>query len=418
MPRVGSRLADAADEFDERRDDLALGVDAVGAAPDLLGADGARRYLVLFTTPSEARGLGGFVGNYAEVVVEDGRIRVAALGRRADLEAEISRAGAMCDPCSDRLVRDFGRFGFATGADGGVSPRVWSNLTMSPHFPDVAQAAATLYPQSGGSDVDGVIALDPYVMEALMAYTGPVELSDLGVVVEPKGAADFILRDQYILAGDDTQDQRVDALDQLAGEVIAALLGGALPGPVDLVRDLRPLADEGRLVAWSADPEEEALFVAAGFGGDLPSPDSAGHFAFTVDNASANKIETFLERTVTFEQMEHPDGSTTTVAVVVLRNGAPTSGLPDYVIGNEVGLPDGSSRSMVTFYVPDDSADVAVEVDHQSIATERGELSGWSSHRHFVDLAAGESTTYRFDLGVDVGTDTDSLVAWIQPLAR
>lgn len=418
VPRISSRLDEAADEFDERSNDLALAGDAVDVVPDLLGADGPRRYLVLFTTPSEARGLGGFVGNYAEVVIEDGRFRVAALGRRADLEAEITRVGAVCEPCSERLVRDFGRFGFAIGADSGVAPRVWSNLTMSPHFPDVAQAAATLYPQSGGSAVDGVIALDPYVMESLMAYTGPVELPELGVTVQPENAADFILRDQYIIVGDDTQDQRIDALDHLAGEVIVALLNGALPDPIDLVRDLGPLADERRLVAWSAHDDEQAVFVAAGLGGDLPSPAAGGRFAYTVDNASANKIETFLERTVTFEQVDHPDGSTTTVAVVVFRNGAPASGLPRYVIGNEVGLPDGSSRSMVTFYVPDDSAEATVEWERENVATERGVLSGWSSQRHFVDLAAGESTTYRVDLGVDVGTDSDALVAWEQPLSR
>jgi hypothetical protein len=421
VPRANSRLDEAAAEYDERRPELTLAVDAMERAPVLLGADGLRRYLVLFTTPSEARGLGGFVGNYAEIAVTEGRIRVTDLGRRADLEDAVRRDGASCSGCPDQLLTGFGRFGFATESDGGVDPRVWSNLTMSPQFPDVAQVAAVLYPQSGGRPVDGVIAMDPYVLETLMGYTGAIELPDLGVTVEPDGAAQYILRDQYVVAGDDSQVARIDALDQLAASVMDSLLSGALPGPVDLLRDLSPLAEEDRLVAWSAHSDEQALLTRAGLDGAVPDVDAvpaAGRFAFTVDNASANKIETFLERTVSFDTEEGPNGSTTTIAVVTLRNGAPSDGLPKYVIGNDVGLPDGSSRTMFTFYVRDDAVEVTVERNGESIATERGSLSGWSSHRHFVDLAAGESTTYRIDLGQDVGSDPGAIVAWEQPLSR
>jgi hypothetical protein len=415
---IRTRLDEAVDAFDGAEERFDLGADAVGAAPALVGADGLRRYLVVFTTPSEARGLGGFVGNYAEIAVAEGRINVTDIGRRADLEDALKRDGARCDGCASQLLTGFGRFGFATESNGGVDPRVWSNLTMSPHFPDVAQAAAVLYPQSGGRPVDGVIAMDPYVLETLMSYTGAIELPALGVTVEPDGAAEYILLDQYVLAGDDAQLERIDALDTLASVVVAELLAGALPGPVDLARDLAPHVAERRLVAWSAHTDEQALFVRAGIAGALPDVNESGRFAFTVDNASANKIETFLERTVSFDTVERPDGSVTTVAVVMLRNGAPSDGLPKYVIGNDVGLPDGSSRTMLTFYVPDDSTEVTVERNGESTATEQGLLSGWASHRHFVDLAAGESTTYRVDLGVDVGSDPDAIVAWEQPLSR
>lgn len=415
---VRRRLDDASETFDTRRAGLELAADGVRLAPGLLGAEGERNYLVLFTTPSEARGLGGFVGNYAEITVDEGRIDVTALGRRHDLELGLDRRGARCTGCAEQFLESFGRFGIASGPDGSALPRSWSNLTMSPHFPDVAQAAAVLYPQSGGQPIDGVIAMDPYVLETLMESTGPVTLREMGVTVEPDRAAEFILRDQYVLAGDDAQLERVDALDQLASVVIEKLLAGALPGPLDLARDLGPLFDERRLVVWSATDDEQALFVRARIDGGLPSPENPGRFAVTVDNASANKIETFLERTVTFETEQSAGGRATTIAVVTLRNGAPASGLPNYVIGNEVGLPRGSSRTLVSFYSPDDDAVMTIERDGEEVETERGSLSGWSTRRHFIDLVAGQSTTYRIDLGLDVGTDPARVVAWEQPLAR
>ena len=49
--------------------------------PRLLGADGPQRYLVLFTTPVEARGRIGFPGNYAELVVDNGQLSMPVFGR-------------------------------------------------------------------------------------------------------------------------------------------------------------------------------------------------------------------------------------------------------------------------------------------------------------------------------------------------
>ena len=36
-------------------------------APQMLGAEGVRRYFIAFTTPAEARGMGGFMGNWAVI---------------------------------------------------------------------------------------------------------------------------------------------------------------------------------------------------------------------------------------------------------------------------------------------------------------------------------------------------------------
>ena len=40
-----------------------------------------------FTTPAEARGLGGFMGNYAELTATDGQLGLTDFGRTAELNA-------------------------------------------------------------------------------------------------------------------------------------------------------------------------------------------------------------------------------------------------------------------------------------------------------------------------------------------
>ena len=53
---------------------------------------------------------------------------------------------------------------------------------------------ASLYPDSGGRVIDGVIAMDPYVVAELMRFTGPIEVPELDVTVAAEDAAEFILR--------------------------------------------------------------------------------------------------------------------------------------------------------------------------------------------------------------------------------
>ena len=257
---------------------------------------------------------------------------------------------------------------------------MWSNLTMPAHFPYVAEAAACLYPQSGGSPIDGVIAIDPYVVEALMKYTGPIEVPELGVTVTPDNAARFILEDQYVLAGDDAQPDRVDALQTLGEEVIARLLAGSLPEPSELARDLGPLAAEHRLMVWTDDPEEQALLDDVEMLGALPQLGPEGGFSVVAANAGESKIDVFLERETEVRVETETDGTQRLIAEVTLTNNAPRAGLPDYVIGNSVGLPTGSSMLLVTFYGPPFSGRRTGE--RRGLALAPLTEAGWIGLRH------------------------------------
>ncbi len=416
---VQDELADLEAEFDEKEPRLDDAIDAVRLAPAMLGVDGPRRYLILFTSPSEARGLGGFIGNYAEVVVDDGTFTVTELARRSELERYVRRNGASCGTCPEELLGRYGRFGFTTGPDGGVGDRVWSNLTMPAHFPYVAEAAADLYPQSGGSPVDGVIVMDPYVIAALMQYTGPIDVPELGVTVEPDDAAWFILHDQYALATDDRgaidNPNRVDALESLGQSVVTGLLAGRLPPPEELAGVLAPLVDERRLLMWTAPAAERDLLARTGLLGALPETGDSGGFSVSVTNAGASKIDVFLRRTVDVSVEPAPDGGRRLVAEVTLTNTAPASGLPEYLIGNSVGLPDGSSRLFVTFYGPPRL--VAATLDGEATGLEPSREAGWAAFGDFVDLRSGESARYRLEFDLPPGDAEGEPTVFEMPLA-
>jgi hypothetical protein len=289
---------------------------------------------------------------------------------------------------------------------------------MPAHFPYIAEAAQILYPQNGGNPIDGVIVMDPYVIQALMRYTGPVPVPEFDLTVQPKDAAQFILEDQYILAGNEGNSERIDALETLGDEVISRLLSGSLPEPPELAKDLGPLVAERRLLMWTDNEAEQELLDRVGLLGSIPDMGTDGGFSVSVTNGSGNKIEVFLERDIDVAVQVADDGTRTLVADVRLTNSAPARGLPRYVIGNSVGLPDGWSRLFVTFYGPD-SLELAT-ADGEPFEMVQFPEAGWTGYSAFVDLSPGQqrSFTLTFVLEARLPGDTtpSSPTIWEQPL--
>ena len=71
----------------------------------------------------------------------------------------------------DEFLRQYGRFGFDTDGMGQVGDAAFRNLAMTPNFPWVGEIAADLYAQTTGREVDGTIAMDPYVVAAVAPCT-------------------------------------------------------------------------------------------------------------------------------------------------------------------------------------------------------------------------------------------------------
>jgi hypothetical protein len=397
---LSRRLDDLFVEVDEQRVKLANAQAAVTHAPAMLGADGPRVYFLAFTTPSEVRGMGGFMGNWAEITITDGRIEFSDFGRHNDLNAIASANGAVLSSLPDDVLQRYGSFLLSDAVRGDSGPTVWSNLTAPLHFPFVAQTIAELYPQSGGAELDGVFALDIAATAALMEITGPVELAD-GTTLQPADAEQFLLADQYLL---EDKDERVDLLETVANETVRQLLTSTLPSPPELGDLFGPLARQGRLVAWAERPEEQDVFERVGMTGLLPDRDGADGLAVSFNNAGGSKIDYYLRGAVDYDVSV--DRATDTVSgslTVTLRNEAPASGLPDYVIGNLVGEPVGTSVLYMTVFT-------GLQVTEYTVNGEPGEFSigteqGYNAASTYLQMPAGGSVTIEMSLSGTIEDD-------------
>jgi hypothetical protein len=311
----------------------------------------------------------------------------------------------------------WGPYGFDNrpGSTTGAVP--WSNITVSPQFPSTGQVIAELYPQSGGRAIDGVFALDPFAVAGLLGFTGPVNVDGIDGALTKDNVVQFLLIDQY----ETDNDERIDLLEEVSTEVISLLLTGALPGPVQVADTLGPLVDDGRIVGWAAADDEQQYFTDLGLTGALPSIADSDGVAVVLNNAGANKLDVYLKREVVYDAtVDTTTGAMTATATVTLTNGAPSSGLPDGVIGNYTGDAPGTNRVLVSLYtaLPVTSASVRTpDGDVTSFQAQISTEAGWLTATSFALVPPGESIRVIYELAgtVPLG-DGYSLAVRPQPM--
>lgn len=167
-----------------------------------------------------------------------------------------------------------------------------------------------------------------------------------------------------------------------------------------------PLAREGRLIAWASRPEEQDVYQRIGMAGLLPALDGGDGLAVSFNNASANKIDYFLEGGVAYDVSV--DRSTDTVSgtiTLTVRNTSPTTGLPDYVIGNQVGEPVGTNVTYLTVYsgLPITGYTVDGQPGEFSLSSE----AGYNAASTYLALPAGASSTIVLTVEGSIPDDVD-----------
>jgi hypothetical protein len=417
VDRVAQRLDELELTVEEQLDRGDSSLDILRAAPGLLGADAPRTYFVAFTTPSEVRGLGGFMGFYAELTADDGRIEMTQFGRAEVLAQTLEASGArsvITGP--EGWLNRYSRFGFAgPSSPPGTPVGTWLNVTMSPDARSTSEVIAQLYPYSGGRTIDGVFTIDVVAVASLLDITGPVVTSD-GVTLDSDNAAAFLLNGQY---GSRDRPERADLLEEVSEAVIDELLGGTLPSPRATMDALGPMVEQGRLVGWAADSEEQALFETAGLGGRWPDSAEGDAVAVAFNNAAANKLDYFLRARAHYDAVVDQATSTLTGTVVVeVENRPPSGPQPDYVTANSVGLPRGHNRTLVSIYTRVRPTDLTV--DGRAVPWDAETEAGFFVASTFVTMAPGDIPTIEVTLdgSVEFTDEGYRLTLWSPPIAR
>jgi hypothetical protein len=357
-----------------------------------VGGDGDRTYLVLFTQPAETRGLGGFIGGWAELNASNGKIRLTDSGKGGELNRVPNRAERTISGPPEYLT-NYSRF----------RPAFYiQDATLSPDFPSVAQVMGELYEQTTRHHVDGVIAVDPYGLEELIQFTGPLQVDGVDRRLTADNAADYLIHDQYLDFTDEEgradEIERRDALSEVGREAFDQLVNGDIPGPRRVGDVLGPVVEQRHLMVYGFRPEEEEFFDALRAAGRLEAPASSDSFMLVTQNKGNNKIDSYLNRSIDYLAAYNPStGELESVATITLRNDAPASGLPLAIIGsNDQGLPLGTNSMFFSFYTPHLLREATLDGDRIPMEVQRE--GGYRKYSRFLELAPGQEVTIELAL--------------------
>jgi UDP-N-acetylmuramyl pentapeptide phosphotransferase/UDP-N-acetylglucosamine-1-phosphate transferase len=382
IDKVRTQLARAAREADRT-------TAAAKLAPSIFGGSAPRTYLLVVQNNAESRATGGFIGSYGLITAQNGKLHVSDLLRTNSWNQAVrAQPDLKLDAPADYLAR-YAQFQPGT---------TLQNINLSPDFPSVAQALTGLAPQAGQPKIDGVIAVDPAGLAALMELTGPVQVAAWPDPIGADNVVNVTLRDAY--AAYERTPERADFLGDVAHAAVDKATTGKLGRPTKIAKVLGKAAHSGHLTIAFSRPDEQRLAEQLGVAQEM-GPVRSDAIAVTSSNAAGNKIDYYLQRAIDYRVTVHPDDSlhsaqATADLSVVFDNKAPATGLPEGVIGPfDPRFVAGENRSFVSLYSP--LAFTSTKVNGKATAVSPGRERGRNVYSRFTDLLskAQETTSAR-----------------------
>ena len=390
-----THIAQVTELVDKAKDGFAVLDGAVDAAekvapvlPQMLGANGqTRNYLVYAMNNVEIRACGGFGGSQGLISVTDGQMSIGDFVPRIGLSED--EAVESVDEEDEALFGDH-------------SNLYNSGNTYSPDWPRNSQRVAALWKSQYGQDVDGVVGIDPVFLQYLLGLVGNVSLPD-GTVVDGTNAAKVLMHDVY-------WNYPVEESDGIFASVASAafdkILGGI--GDVDvtkLVGAFERGAEEGRLIAWMRNDDEQNAIKEMGIDASLPDPDdpSADPVAGVYfNNLSFSKLDWYLNADTQIGQgVKNGDGTCSyriTVTLTNIMTQEEAGKLPDYVAASAPDAARDDERLNVSLFAPTGGNITDLTVEGTQFGLGAATWHGIPFYSGTVDLHAGETTTITYTL--------------------
>lgn len=144
------------------------GAKIAGRLPDLLGKEVPKTYLVLFQNNSELRATGGFIGSFGLLTFSGGKL----------IDSEIQDVYS-----ADGQLKGYVEPPEAIRKYLGEAAWYLRDSNWNPDFPSSARQAEWFLDKELDRKVDGVLAVDLYFVQSLLAEIGPVDLADFSLTI-------------------------------------------------------------------------------------------------------------------------------------------------------------------------------------------------------------------------------------------
>jgi len=317
----------------EDRSDLIGLSQLVKSLPQILGEKEIKKYLILLQNNMELRPTGGYIGSFALVTFEGGRMSEIELWDVFEADGQLK--GHIEPPAPIKAYL-------------GEANWFLRDSNWDPDFKVSAKRAAWFLDKEIDEKVDGVIGADLEFIKRLLVITGPLEISDYDVVVNEKNLYEITQREveQDFFPGSKKKASFLNALSKKLSEEIKGI---SLRGVGALGKSLRISLEQRHIQIFLNEEFAQSAIEKLGWDGGEVVGISCGKncysdFFGTVEaNLGVNKANQYISREMAV-LINIKNGNVLKVLNLSIKNSAP----------KESGL-KGEYKAYVRLLVPKES---------------------------------------------------------------
>jgi hypothetical protein len=277
-PWLRGKLEQVATMLPTAKDALDLAI----AAPDLLGANGPRSYLLLAQDVNEQRATGGFIGGAGVVTLDRGVITEFSLRD----SYEIDDLAHHPYPAPPEPLRRY----------LGLQLWLFRDANWTADFPSAARQAIDLYRIGQGRELDGAIAFDESAVSLLLRAIGSVQVEGAAASISAENVVAY-MHDQYSL---NFPRHRKTFMEPLARAIVAKIAKDVdFHNLAALGRTIKRALDERHMLLYAKQAQAAGALARHGFDGAVRP--SAQDFVMVIDsNVGYNKVFPHIAEAISY----------------------------------------------------------------------------------------------------------------------
>jgi len=255
--------------------------------PQALGVGKERKYIVWFQNSNEIRPTGGFIGSYALLSIESGKIKDLTIDDIYNPDGQIDVRNIKTEP--PEPIKNF----------LNEETLYLRNSNWDPDFTKSSKTFDDIYFKINGETIDGYIALDLSFVEGLLEVTGPIFLASYNEDISSENIDE---RAQYY-SGFDYREGSTDKksfLTILGGKLLERLFSLEKDDMPKLMQKLGESLNQRHMQIHFSNNPINSLLEEKKWNGGLVKTD--GDYLFVVNsNLGGTKSNYYVDNSISYE---------------------------------------------------------------------------------------------------------------------
>ena len=262
---------------------------------NILGQDTAKEYLFIFQNNHEIRPTGGFIGSLALVDINRGEVKILEVPGRGPYEINDDFREKIIAPKPMWIINPYWQ----------IQDANWFF-----DFPASAKKIISFYEGARGFPIDGVITLNPSVVERILEVTGPIDMTDkYGVVITKDNFVEETLN-KVELEYNKESNRPKQFIADLLPIIIKRMLSFQPKYLGRITGSLWESLSQKDILFYSTDSEIENKIQKLGWGGEIRNTDE-DYLAVVDTNIGGGKTDGVIEVNINHQVEILSDGSIT-----------------------------------------------------------------------------------------------------------